>query len=349
MEIKSNKLYTRGGIIYIDANIQDIGRIRFSTKLKHTQENLAKALVNIQDYIYGFLRYETEEHKLKKPNFENVAKRFLQDKCSHLKAQTLLKYESNINDLIQFFGNKDLRLIPQSYLNTYAKQTTQAYKITFLNRIISYAKDEGYITHLKPLSSIRLSPQATAEPINPLSLQEVQQCLQKATGELKLFLTLAFFTGMRTGELLALQYKDLDFINEKIQVNKSREIRGDITTTKTHKARYIDMLEIVKNTFLPLYQQSKAKDFIFSTSLIHLRKQWYALLESLNLAKRTIYQTRHTFATIMLTHNEEVLWISAMLGHKSLSTTFDHYVKYIPSQKKRATFLQDYNFTGGQQ
>ena len=231
----------------------------------------------------------------------------------------------------------------RSEVNDFAKSNNQTYKTLFLNRILKFGRDENLIS-LKPLkvrAEIKIDTQ-----IQPFSLEEIKLILQNAQGELKNFLSVGFFTGMRTGEILALRFENIDFANNKIYVCQSMEQNGNITSTKTHSARYIDMLEPAREA---LINQSKGKNkFVFELSLKKLRKQYYDLLESCNLARRTLYQTRHSFATLMLSNNEEPLWVSAMLGHKSLHTTFTHYVKYIPQTKKRASFLDSAMLGGAQ-
>ena len=51
MEVKHTNLYKRNGIIYIDATLTEIGRVRFSTKLKDTKENMAKTLLSAKDLV----------------------------------------------------------------------------------------------------------------------------------------------------------------------------------------------------------------------------------------------------------------------------------------------------------
>lgn len=339
MEITSHNLYTREGIIYIDARLESIGRVRFSTKLKATDENMAKVLLEVKDRIYAFLRHE-EKPKAQRITLKSIGERFIDEQCAHLKNQTLIKYRSNLNDLISAFGSKDVRLITQKELNAYARQDTQSYKIGFLNRLVSYMRDLN-LTTLHPIRTLVKATLKEESNILPLSLEETQRVLANAPSDIKPFLITAIFTGMRTGELLALTLKDCDFENQKIYVGKSKEQSSAITSTKTKQSRYIDMLDIVKSTLLALKSEKhlKENDVLFPFDNPTLRLRWYALLESLGLSKRALYQTRHTFATLMLTQKEEVLWISAMLGHKSLATTFTYYVKYIPSDVKRAKFV----------
>ena len=63
-------------------------------------------------------------------------------------------------------------------------------------------------------------------------------------------------------------------------------------------------------------------------------------MKACELDYRPIYHTRHTFATVMLENNEDILWVSNMLGHSNSSMTLSKYAKYVKrKEKKRAQFL----------
>ena len=61
--------------------------------------------------------------------------------------------------------------------------------------------------------------------------------------------------------------------------------------------------------------------------------------------KRYLYQLRHSFATMMISEGEDILWVSAMLGHKNSDITLKSYAKAYDisrdkdSRKERALFL----------
>ena len=70
------------------------------------------------------------------------------------------------------------------------------------------------------------------------------------------------------------------------------------------------------------------------------RLPWKKTLKACEIDYRTIYQTRHSFTTMMLEGGEDPLWISSMLGHSDSSITFSKYIHYIKKdEKKRGTFL----------
>jgi integrase len=68
----------------------------------------------------------------------------------------------------------------------------------------------------------------------------------------------------------------------------------------------------------------------------NLRKRaWYPAIASAGLRRRTMYQTRHTFASLMLSHGEDPFWVARMLGHTGLEMIFKHYGKFIRNRSRK--------------
>ncbi|GAA9598875.1 hypothetical protein HpHA66_12430 [Helicobacter pylori] len=156
----------------------------------------------------------------------------------------------------------------------------------------------------------------------------------------------AFFTGMRTGEQLALLWSDIDFTNKKIIIDKSLNLSGVITTPKNKPSiREVDLLEPVEKVLKELKASEPANKKMIFLSIPkrtqEFQKAFKALLKALNLKDRKLYTTRHTFASLMLSMGEEPMWVSKTLGHKDLNTTYSTYSHYIPKQdKERAKFIK---------
>ena len=67
----------------------------------------------------------------------------------------------------------------------------------------------------------------------------------------------------------------------------------------------------------------------------HLRKEvWVPALKRAGMEYRPPLQTRHTFATMMLTAGEDIGWVQNMLGHSSLQMIFTRYYAWIPSETR---------------
>ena len=68
------------------------------------------------------------------------------------------------------------------------------------------------------------------------------------------------------------------------------------------------------------------------------------MLNEVGLEYRTLYHTRHTFASIMLSHNENLLWVSKrMLGHSNANMTLKIYAHYVETQgEQHGAFLKNF-------
>jgi integrase len=189
--------------------------------------------------------------------------------------------------------------------------------------------------------------------INPFSLDEVKLLLDKMPEcQEKYFIQLAFFTGMRTGEIVALKWDDVNWINETINI-RSAVRKGKLGSTKTDNSnRVIDILPPAMDALMKMKNKTYLRNsFIFlngsTDSHFHdgswIRKGiWSNTLKLVGLDYRTLYQTRHTFASLMISKGEDILWVSNMLGHANSQVTLTRYAKYIKTDKKRrATFLDD--------
>ncbi|WP_187878235.1 site-specific integrase [Helicobacter pylori] len=217
---------------------------------------------------------------------------------------------------------------------------------SLLKSFLEFCEQEGYINKT-PYLKITMKNAKEGEKIDPFSLNEIKAILKSTTDlRLKAFLTTAFLTGLRTGEQLALLWSDIDFENKKININKSLNLSGVITSPKNKPSiREVDLLEPVEKILKELKATEPAnKKMIFLSvpkRTQDFQRAFKKLLKALNLKDRKLYATRHTFASLMLSQGEEAMWISQMLGHKDLNTTYSTYSHYIPKQEKeRAKFLK---------
>ena len=188
--------------------------------------------------------------------------------------------------------------------------------------------------------------------INPFTLDDVWKLIDTAEGQFKNIITVLFFTGMRLGELITLKWDDIDWENATIHIQRASKSNGKIGRPKNGKTRKIDILPPVIKALRNQFESTGLKrGFIFiaqngsrySKYDTFRKYHWKNLLIRAGYDHRVLYQTRHTFASIMLQKGEELAWISkVMLGHSELATTLKFYAKYIPDDtKKRATFLDD--------
>jgi integrase len=150
------------------------------------------------------------------------------------------------------------------------------------------------------------------------------------------FIQLMSNSGMRPGELISLTWKDIDFENRSIKVNKTT-VNGKVGLPKTASSvRVIDMLDGAYNALQAQYQLTATEEYVFVNSShksfyshdiinINLRKR----LKAQGIEVRSLYQFRHSFSSRMIQSGIDITWVSTMLGHKDSSITLQIYTKYI--------------------
>ncbi len=273
-----------------------------------------------------------------------------------LKAESLRFIRLRFNTILKLMGIKEsskVSKITKESVTNYHNDAFKKYKkntLTSLNALLksflAFCEAERFIEK-NPYFAITLKNAQEAKAIEPFSLEEVKTLLENAPSlRLKAFLMVAFFTGMRTGEQLALTWEDIDFNEKKIVINKSLNELGQITSPKNKPSvREIDLLEPVGKILKELKEsEPENKKFVFISMpkrSTMFQRHFKKLLKALNLKDRKLYTTRHTFASLMLSQGEEAMWVSKTLGHKDLNTTYKTYSHYIPKQdKERAKFLK---------
>ncbi|WP_305859504.1 tyrosine-type recombinase/integrase [Helicobacter pylori] len=282
-------------------------------------------------------------------------KRFLALKIG-LKQTSSNSLENVFNSVFRTMDLKEsdkLKKITKEKIAKYHKETLKHYRKNTIHNLnanlksfLEFCEQEG-LMEKSPYFAITLKNAKEAKAIEPFSLEEVKTLIENAPSlRLKAFLMVAFFTGMRTGEQLALTWGDIDFNEKTITINKSLNELGQITTPKNKPSiREVDLLEPVEKILKELKESEPAnKKFVFISMpkrSTMFQRAFRSLLRALNLKERKLYTTRHTFASLMLSQGEEAMWVSKTLGHKDLNTTYKTYSHYIPKQdKERAKFLK---------
>ncbi|MGL2400278.1 tyrosine-type recombinase/integrase [Helicobacter pylori] len=299
---------------------------------------------------------EKQTHRIQsKITIFQALERFLSLKLG-LKQTSLNSLENVFNSVFRVMGLKEsdkLKKITKEKIALYHQDTLKHYKKNTIHNLnanlksfLEFCEQEGFMEK-SPYFAITLKNAQEAKAIDPFSLEEVKTLIENAPSlRLKAFLAVAFFTGIRTGEQLALLWEDIDFTNKTIIINKSLNELGQITTPKNKPSiREVDLLEPVEKILKELKKSEPAnKKFVFISMpkrSTMFQRAFRSLLRALNLKERKLYTTRHTFASLMLSQGEEAMWVSKTLGHKDLNTTYKTYSHYIPKQnKERAKFLK---------
>jgi len=274
-----------------------------------------------------------------------------------MKYLTHKAYEMVLNRyVIPIFGKRKIDTIKPSdliqwqnnLLDTLGSKSVINARIIFHGIFEDALRDE--IINKNPFSLVKSPKIVNEKDINPFNKDEIFKILANIPDKIKAFFAIGFFTGLRTGEITALRYSDIDLKNKVIKVNKTRN-KGIESTPKTLSSfRNVEILDVLfpyLETHINNYKKenddyvflTKFKKPYYSATKISVT-YWQKVLDKLNLKYRNLYQMRHTFASIMINSGEDILWVANMLGHKNANITLQVYAKYIKNENKlRGSFL----------
>ncbi|MBX3652048.1 MAG: site-specific integrase [Burkholderiales bacterium] len=190
-----------------------------------------------------------------------------------------------------------------------------------------------------PVDRVKNLPNRFEEP-QPFTPDEVSRILEACAGQGANLFEFAFWTGLRTSELIALEWGDVDWRKGVVHVRRA-SVRKRTKQTKTAAGERTVML------FPPAVaalQRQKAFTFLAGGRVFNnprtnepwetdgqIRKTcWQPALKRAGVVYRNPYQTRHTYASTLLSAGENPLWVAQQMGHKDWGMIRRRYGRWIP-------------------
>ncbi len=187
--------------------------------------------------------------------------------------------------------------------------------------------------------------------------------LEKLTVEdtkYKVAIILTIFTGVRLGELMGLEWQDVDFRNGIISINRSSQYLSDMGVfTKVPKTessiREIAIPEFIislleeyklwyedqKSLYGELWTNSDRLFVQADGKPMHpssISKWFVKYVSTIGLPVINFHGLRHTNASLLVAQNVDIAVVSARLGHAQISTTLDFYVHPLLSHNRKAGY-----------
>lgn len=215
---------------------------------------------------------------------------------------------------------------------------------TTFRAALDKAVEEGLLPR-NPTDHCKL-PSAKAREMQVLTPEEMQRLLiqAKVDGCFELLL-LELSTGLRRGEICALQWDDLNFKTGALQVKRQvHRVKGELMVSepKTKASNRSVILPAPVLAVLNDYKTEINSVWMFPSPLNNdsprdptaVRKRLTTILERADCKHIRFHDLRHTFATTSLEHGMDIKTLSTIIGHVSTSTTLNVYAHVTDEMRK---------------
>jgi integrase len=213
-----------------------------------------------------------------------------------------------------------------------------------IRSIMRSAFQELYIDEIidgNPIDRIKRFKHTPPEP-EPFNANEREKILAQMSGQVQNLYEFAFWTGLRTSELLALRKCDID-LNRKVIFVRRALVHGREKGTKTKSSeRTHELHEKALSTLkaqLKLNTADQERIFLNPKTNQPWRDDraiyhncWQPAVKKSGVKFRKQYNTRHTYASTMLTENKPIAWVARQLGHSDIAMTLSTYARWIPKK-----------------
>ncbi len=326
--------FRTNGSLYIDFRDQLGNRVRESvdtTDMKLARQILKKRELEVLESKFF------DKRKQERVSFRDFAKKALNYILERRRSREF--FEVLTARLVRSLGDKFLSRITPRDVAEYQSMRAGEVSKSSVNRELAVLKRifnlgiKWSVVDNNPVTKVEFFP----EPKNRvrfLKKDEMQRLLSNCHGELKHIVKTALMTGMRRGELLGLRWVDIDFDNNIIILDRTKN--GDI--------REIPLSRELRGIFLIKSKGKLKEDYVFSKSdgsrYKDVRVAFKTALKLSEISGFRFHDLRHTFASQMVMAGVDILTIKEILGHKEIGMTM-RYAHLVPKHKEEAIYKME--------
>jgi integrase len=307
---------------------------------KEAERVLAERMSEINRGVYEELRQST---------FGQFAERWLEEYAKpRLKPSTLDSYQRHFDlHLLPALGRFPLAAISTGRIEELVNELLASglspksvnNALVPLKLSLKHAVRWGYL-RANPAEPVRRVPVPHQE-MEALTPEQVRRLLAAADEDSWLLLLIAVFTGLRRGEILALQWGDVDWRTKQLRVRRSLW-KGQFVGPKTKRSiRTVDLapqvLAALREARPDRTPDELHAQLVFSGANGRpldpdnmVKRRFHPALERAELPRVRFHDLRHTYASLLIAAGEHPKYVQAQLGHASIQTTLDRYGHLLP-------------------
>lgn len=242
--------------------------------------------------------------------------------------------------LINKFIDKKLQELSKSYVRTMA---------IILKSTIQLAAKEQFISITNFDITVPIAEKSELAILQPIEQKRLESYLISNMNCSNLGIYISLYTRLRLGEVCALKWENVDFINRIIKVRativrvKNADNNGthlEIGKPKTISSnRDVPITDNLFKVLKEIYQNSSSKYVISASnhfiSTRTFEDRFQRILKKANIKKYKYHSLRHTFATNCVICGVDIKSLSEILGHSNVSITLNTYVHSSMELKKK--------------
>jgi len=334
------KIKERNGMLYAHYYEGD-KLIKRSLKLKATKPNIAFATRQIIPNLQVKLAKGEKLFQEIKISvfFDKILKRYELTSPS-----TYASYSRGLRNFLNYFGDVDITKISVLDIDGYIEhlhKTISGKTIRLYLAPLSLSFNEAIRLDIIQKNPVRYAIKPKIETVERRAYTIIQmwRLLDSANGRLKTFLYFGFLSGMRAGEILGLNWSDIDLEKNTINVSKSLGQFG-MGKTKSRKDRRIPLIKKLSDY---LQTCDNRNGFVIGCTRATITADFKKLCNALGFFYEGTHNLRHTFASLMLQARENPLLVKEFLGHANLSminTVYAHYIQDMDDCSKFGAILE---------
>lgn len=215
--------------------------------------------------------------------------------------------------------------------------------LTILKSVVEYANDHEQVILFQ---SKKVSIKVNHQEMRVFSLDEQERLMQYLYLDMDLYqygVILSLYTGIRIGELCALQWKDISLSAATLKISKTMQRIQDTNDDATHKTKIIittpKSAKSIRAIPLPVFLVELSKQFVGAPDEYVLTGSAFKFIEprtmqnhfktyihECGLPKVNFHALRHSFATRCVELDFELKSLSEILGHSNVTITLNKYV-----------------------
>jgi integrase len=319
---------------------------------------VGKRKADAERILYQLLAQIDRGEYTELPNitFDEMACKYLESQKTRVREKTYLGYRGHLeNRIIPYFSGRKIKTITpvevEAFLTTMADEgvtsATVAKHLATMKMVLKRAVEWGYLIR-SPAQYIK-PPRVPRQEMDFLTPEEMAILIKATEEEHRYLIMCACLTGMRQGEILGLEWGDIDFDSSRIFVRRTCQ-KGRFYEPKTPYSR---RAVVIPESLLVSFREHQMKqivegqvydkDIVFPSQsgkpmdphyvVCHIL--WPALARA-GLRRVRFHDLRHSYAAALLSKGENPKFVQRQLGHSSIQITLDLYGHLLPETERDA-------------